>query len=285
MPGGSPTVRRRRLGQVLRELRTRAGVSGDQAGAIIERSGSWISRLEAGRVGVRLVDLRVLLELYGLTDAHRREELEDLAREGQQRGWWSKYADALPESYSLYIGLETEATSQLIYQNSVVPGLLQTESYCRAAIQQGLAPLERPDPAIVEKRVSARIRRQDLLERQDPPRLSVVLEESVLRRSIGGRDVIRLQISRLIDVARMPFVTLRLIPFAKTDQIILTTPFTVLSFVEDPDLVYLETATGGVYEHEDEVQLYRNIFEQLLRASLDAEATVAALREAQEGLA
>jgi transcriptional regulator with XRE-family HTH domain len=284
MPDASPTVRRRRLGQALRDLRTQAEISGDQAGAAVERSGSWISRLEAGRVGIRLVDLRLLLQLYGLTDPSRKEELEGLARQGQQRGWWSRYADALPESLLLYIGLEAEATSQCLYSNSVVPGILQVEDYSRATLRQGLLSADKRDPEIIEKRVKARMARQELLKRNEPPHLTAVLEESVLLRPIGGVDVFRRQLEYLVMAARLPFLDLRVLPFASSVRSFLVTSFTILSFEADPDIVYIETAAGGVYEHEEEVQLYKEIFQQLGQASLDAEASVAALRRAQERL-
>jgi transcriptional regulator with XRE-family HTH domain len=111
MEGGSPTVRRRRLGRTLRDLRIRAGLSGNAAGAAVERSGSWISRVESGRVGLRGLDLRPLLDLYGVHDQQRRDELEGLAREGKQRGWWSRYSDSLPEAFIVFVGLEAAAQS------------------------------------------------------------------------------------------------------------------------------------------------------------------------------
>jgi hypothetical protein len=284
MSGGSPTVRRRRLGHALRSLRLSAGVNGDVAGEAVERTASWISRLEAGRVGIRTIDLRQLLDLYNVTDPIRRKELEDLAKEGQKRAWWSRYTDSLPESYSLFIGLEAEAVAQRVFTNSVVPGLLQTRSYCRATIEQGLLPTEKRSPQVIEKRVEARMTRQLLLQQQDPLRLSAIIDESVLHRSIGGAAVLRDQLGHLIEMAHQPFVDLRVLPFAHSDRIVLVTAFTVLSFPQDPDVVYVETATGGVYENESDVQLYMDIFRQLEAASLDAEASVAALRRALKGL-
>src|SRR5690349_13373345 len=134
--GGSSALQRRRLGQALRRLRDQAKLTGDEAGQAVERSGSWISRVEAGRVGVRLRELRDLFELYGLTNAREREDLEALAQSGKRRGWWSSYG--LPESYAVYVGLEDEAESLRMYHNLVVPGLFQTERYMRAVFQRGI---------------------------------------------------------------------------------------------------------------------------------------------------
>jgi hypothetical protein len=137
-------------------------MTGDEVGFAVERSGSWVSRLEAGHVGLRTRDLGDLLDLYRLADPSRREELAQLARDSHRHGWWSKYADALPESYAIYIGLESESRSQLIYDNVVVPGILQTEAYCRAILRQAV-PLVKPD--LIERRTAARMARQDQLFR------------------------------------------------------------------------------------------------------------------------
>src|SRR5262249_3714711 len=124
---GSPTVRRRRLGLILRGMREKAGLTGEDAGAALERSGSWISRGETGRVGLRSRDLHDLLKVYRNDDPALAEELLALAREGKQRGWWSKYADTLSGPYATYIGFESEAAELLAYETLIVHGLLQTE--------------------------------------------------------------------------------------------------------------------------------------------------------------
>jgi transcriptional regulator with XRE-family HTH domain len=281
MPPGGPTLPRRRLGQALRDLRERAGLTGDEVGSAVERSGSWVSRLEAGRVGLRTRDLGDLLDLYQLADPGRREELTQLARDSHRRGWWSKYADALPESYAIYIGLESESRSQLIYDNGVVPGLLQTEAYCRALLRQAV-PLVKPD--LVEKRIAARMARQDQLFLSDAPELHVVLDEAVLHRSFGGRNILRDQLAHLVGATEKPFLDLRVLPFSNSEHSVLATSFTILLFERDSDIVYVETATGGVYEHEEDVPRYHEIFTHLLDATLDAEESVAALRQAQERL-
>jgi transcriptional regulator with XRE-family HTH domain len=281
MPPGGPTLARRRLGQALRDLREQAGMTGDDVGSAVERSGSWVSRLEAGRVGLRTRDLGDLLDLYRLNDPGRREELIQLARDSHRRGWWSKFADALPESYAIYIGLESEARSQFIYDNVVVPGLLQTEAYCRAVLRQAV-PLVKPD--LVERRTAARMARQEQLFSTGAPELRVVLDEAVLHRSFGGRQILRDQLTHLVRTAEQPFLDLRILPFSNSERSVLATSFTILLFERDSDIVYVETATGGVYEHEEDVPMYHEIFTHIRDATLDAQESVAVLRQALERL-
>lgn len=284
MDAGSPTIRRRRLGRALRDLRQRRGLTGDAAGMALDRSGSWISRVEGGRVGVRTRDLRDLLDLYGLADTRRREELEALAREGKQRGWWSRYAEALPEPLVVYIGLESAARSISAYHDRSVPGLLQTESYCRAIHRQGITTTGPLSSEEVETRVQARMARQVHLE-QDPPRLNYLLDEAVLYRTIGGRETLKEQLEQLLVVARRPHVNLRVIPFTHGDRVAVTGSYTIMSFREDPDVAWLETPIGLTYEDGDaEVGVYRMIFDRLAKAALKAEATNALFRKAKEKL-
>ncbi|HZN73509.1 MAG TPA: helix-turn-helix transcriptional regulator [Micromonosporaceae bacterium] len=282
MEGGSPTLRRRRLGHALRRLRDKAGLTGDEAGARLERSGSWISRVEAGRVGLRTRDLTDLLDLYQLDDPQRREELAALAREGKQRGWWSRYSDAIHESLAIFIGLEAEAHSMLIYEQTVVPGLLQTEEYSRAIFRQSVHSIR---PEVLEARVHVRMTRQNRIKEPDPLQLRVVLDEAVLHRAVGGRSTLRDQLIRLADTAASPWLELLIVPFDRSYQVA-TGSFIVMEFPQDPDIVYLETPMGGVYEEgRQETDLYRTIFEVLAAAALDRVASVAFLEDVIKKLA
>jgi transcriptional regulator with XRE-family HTH domain len=156
---GSPTVRRRRLGLILRGLREKASLTGEEVGTAVERSGSWVSRVETGRVGVRGRDLTDLLELYGVEDRALADELLTLAREGKQRGWWSKFADTLAGPYATYIGFESEAAELLVYEISLVHGLLQTEEYARAIFGAAMPP---NTGDVTERKVKVRMARQEL---------------------------------------------------------------------------------------------------------------------------
>ena len=195
MAGVSPTVRRRRLGLILRGLREKARLTGEEVGAAIERSGSWVSRVETGRVGLRGRDLNDLLELYHVDDRALSDELLSLAREGKQRGWWSKYADTLFGPYATYIGFESEAAELLVYETLIVHGLLQTEEYARALFS---ATIPRTRPRRSNARCGSGWSVRQLLTRPNPLRLWAIFDESVLQRRIGGPTVLRSQMKHLL---------------------------------------------------------------------------------------
>jgi len=280
---GSPTLLRRRLGRALRGLREHAGLTGDEAGARVERSGSWISRVEAGRVGLRVRDLQDLLDLYQLDDLHRRAELEGLAREGRQRGWWSRYSDSISEAYSIFIGLEAEARTLLSYDHIAIPGLLQTEDYCRALVRQAARP-ELPTD-LLEARVQVRMTRQAEL-RKSPPELRFVLDEAVLHRAYGGKATLRNQLQHLTEVVREQRVDLRVITFDHADlYLVAKTPFVIMEFPQDPSLVYIETLSGATYVDEpQEMDSYSTIFESLTTVALEPAASAALIEEMADKL-
>jgi hypothetical protein len=275
--GGSPTLRRRRLGRALRRLREGASLTGDEAGREVERSGSWISRVEAGKVGLRTRDLRELLDLYRLDDPQRRSELEELAREGKQRGWWSKYADAIHESYALFIGLEDEAQQLYEYEHTVVPGLLQTEGYCRAITRMHVPPTTPPE--LVEARVEVRMARQARIA-EKPPAMRLVLDEALLHRAIGGQSTLKDQLARLADAAAEPWMDIRVVPFSQSGYVVAKSSFVLMGFRQDPEIVYIETPIGGLFEDgQPAVDQYRSHFELLASAALDRRASADLLEE------
>jgi transcriptional regulator with XRE-family HTH domain len=280
VPDGSPTVRRRRLGLILRGLRERAGLTGEEVGAVLERSGSWVSRVETGRVGLRGRDLADLLRLYQVDDPALSTQLLSLAREGKQRGWWSRYADTLAGPYATYIGFEAEAAELLIYETVLVNGLLQTERYARALFASASMPQNTRD--MIERKVTVRMARQEVLTRQDAVKVWAILDESVLRRRVGGPDVHSEQLKRLVEVSELPNVTIQVIPFDSGPHPGMIGSFTVVRFAspDDPDIVYIEGVTGGMFaESEDAVQ-YRQLFDHLRAAALspaDSRSAISAL--------
>src|SRR5262245_49961236 len=225
--GVSPTVRRRRFGLILRGLREKARLTGEEVGAAIERSGSWVSRVETGRVGLRGRDLNDLLELYQVEDQALSDELLALAREGKQRGWWSKYADTLSGPYATYIGFESEASELLVYETLVVHGLLQTEEYARAVYASVVPAVS---GAAVERKVAVRLERQSLLEGERPLKLWAILDESVLHRRIGGPSVLRGQLKHLLEAGQRPNVTIQVVPFAGGANPGMIGSFTIVRF-------------------------------------------------------
>ncbi len=187
-------MRRRRLARELARLREDRGMTIREAATALEWDPSKLSRVEGLQRGIIVRDVRRLLNLYQVTDETQREALFELARQAKQRGWWQAYADVMPSEYATLIGLEAEAAEIGTYQPELIHGLLQTEDYARAVIRIG-RPGDTADQ--VDRRVELRMTRQQILDREDPPRLRVVLNEAAIRRMVGGPDVMRAQLARL----------------------------------------------------------------------------------------
>src|SRR5579859_1114077 len=203
-----PTVQRLVLGGHLRRLREEAEITTERAAVAIRGSHSKISRMEHGRVGFKERDIADLLTLYGVGEGSERDALLKLASGSNLPGWWQSYSDILPHWVEPYFGLEAAASFIREYELQFVPGLLQTEAYARAVIRLGTSASEDE----VARRAEARISRQELLRRDHPPKLWAVLDESALRRAIGGAEVMREQLRHLIDMCDHPAVTLQILP-------------------------------------------------------------------------
>ena len=202
---GSPTVRRRELGTLLRTLRIQKGWTAEQVAERLMVSPSKVSRLETGQRGASARDIRDLCDLYEV-DEEQRQHLMELAIEGKQRAWWQP----LGVPYSRYVGLEAEATSISDYGLGIMPGLLQTPDYARAVVR---AAVPRWVPDEVERRVQGRIARQQRLFSEHPPQFEAVVDESVLHRVVGSPAIMRAQLERLLELSDLPNVTLRVIPY------------------------------------------------------------------------
>jgi transcriptional regulator with XRE-family HTH domain len=279
--GPSPTVRRRRLASELRRLREAAELTIDEVGEKLECSASKISRIETGHVGVTPRDVRDILEVYGLED-DEREALVQLSREARKKGWWHAYNEVFTGSF---VGLESDAAALHTHQALLVPGLMQTESYTRA-VHRAI----RPDAteADVERRIKARLTRQKLLTDPNPPEYWAILDEAVLHRTVGGRAIMREQLTRMIELAALPHVTLQVVPFSAGAHAGMEAPFLILGFPEqaDPDVVYVEHATSGVYlEQPSDVHRYTLMFDHLRAAALKPDDTVAMVEQAADRLA
>ncbi len=275
-PGSrSPTVRRRRLAAELREIRESKGRSGETVAAALRWSPSKISRYERAKTGLRPREVERLLDYYGITGP-RRALLLALAEEAAQKGWWEDSADILSEDYQQFIGLEHEATSIAIWHVDVVPGLLQTEAYARHIISS-YSRVEPIAPGMIERMVRVRMRRQQVLNREKL-HLSVVLDESVLRRRIGDEPVMREQLRHLAREAERPNLTLQVLPL-DTDHTVVGESFVIFGFGTDAeamlqDVVSTEAMRSGfVLEGERETYLHRIAFQALAEASLDPAAS------------
>lgn len=267
-PGSrSPTVRRRELGRLLKQLRTQRGWTAEQVGKWLRFSPSKMSRLETGHRGANARDINDLCDLYGVDDEQRRRLLE-LASEGKQRAWWQPLG--LP--YSRYVGLESEAVSISDFPLGFIPGLLQTADYARANVC-AVVPDMAPD--MVEQRVQGRMARQQLLDRENAPHFEAVVDESVLHRVVGSRAVMRAQLERLLELSERPKVTLRVIPYS-AGALPSGNKFIILRFAsaEVQDVVFIESLTGDVYlDDPDEIETYNATFRTLIQLAASTDKT------------
>ncbi|MGO9785026.1 MAG: helix-turn-helix domain-containing protein [Streptosporangiaceae bacterium] len=271
MAEGSPTVRRRELGALLRGLREKREMSVKQVTEHLLCSPSKVSRIETGQRGATLRDVRDLCDLYGVTDQAERDHLMNLAREGKQQGWWQSYD--LPFATPTYVGLEAEAVHIKDYDSGVIPGLLQTPGYVRALHDKPLPePAREATPDLVDRRVEARLRRQELLTREEPPPLQfwAILDEAVLHRVVGGPSVMQTQLELVVERMRLPNVTVQVLPYSVGAHPALDSTFNILEFSGPvSNLVYSEGLAGFMFiERPEDVDRYQEVFERLSQMSL-----------------
>jgi transcriptional regulator with XRE-family HTH domain len=267
------------LGSQLRRLRETAGVTPEQAGYEIRASRSKISRLEHGRVGFKERDVADLLTLYGIVDEQVRARMLSLAQQANNPGWWSKYGDLLPDWFESYLGMEGAASVIRTFELQFIHGLFQTEDYARAVTLLGHQSASAED---VERRVSLRLKRQDVFASPDPPRVWSVMDEAALRRPVGGRAVMRAQLEHLAEVASLPRVTIQVVPFSSGGHAAAGGSFTILRFAEAelPDIVYLEQLTSALYlDDRQDVEHYMEIMDELSAQALTPDCTPGFLAE------
>ncbi|MFF3615168.1 helix-turn-helix domain-containing protein [Streptomyces sp. NPDC002580] len=260
--GSAPTVLRMVLGRRLRQLRERAGVSFEEAARAIEVTPLTVRRIEKAEVGLRIPYVRELLRAYGVQAAEVDDFLA-LAREANQQGWWYKYRDVLPEWFSAYVSLESEASVIRLYEPHYVPGLLQTHDYATALMRVGFPNEPEED---IARRVALRMRRQDLLAKPQAPAVWAILDETVLRRPVGGPEVIRAQFDRLDEVLDLPKVRIQIMRFGVGAHPGAFGPFHHFrfGFSELPDVVYTESLVGAVYvDRPDDVVSYLEVLDRM----------------------
>jgi hypothetical protein len=273
-------VLRMMLGAQLRRFREAASVTPERAGAAIRGSRSKISRMETGRVGFKIRDITDLLTLYGVTGEQARSQVLSMVRQSGKPDWWAKYGDVLPEWFEPYLGLESAAMTVRSFDIQFAHGLFQTEDYARA-----ITRLSHPtaSPREIENRVALRLKRQDVLHRQDPPRIWSVMDESVLRRPIGGPGVMRAQLRHFIEVASMPHVTIQVVPFACSGHAGESGSFSILRFGDRdlPDVVYIEHLTSAIYlEQRQDAEHYLGVMDRLSGQALTPAATTSLIGQA-----
>ncbi len=268
----SPTVRRRELGALLRKLRLENGLTVEQAAERLLFSMSKLSRIETGHGAATLRDVRDLCDLYGVTDEGERDRMMTLAAESKQQAWWQSY----DLGYATYVGLEAEAVSISAFQSSVVHGLLQTADYARAG-HEGVMPRLAPDQ--IELQIEAKLTRQRILTRDNPPRFAVVLDEAALRRMAGGRQVMAAQLTKILDMSALPNVTVQVLPFELGYHPAVESNFNILELPDPaPDVVFVEGLIGSSYlERADDLKRYREIFHRLQSMALNPKETAASV--------
>jgi transcriptional regulator with XRE-family HTH domain len=280
----SPTVRRRRLAAELRGIRESKGKSGDSVAAALKWSPSKISRYERARTGLRPREVARLLDYYGITGS-RRDLLLALAEDAAQKGWWEEYADSLTEDYQQFIGLEHEATSIAIWHVDVVTGLLQTEAYAKHIISS-YGRVEPIPPSQVGRLVRVRLRRQQVLDREEL-KMSVVLDESILLRRVGDDAAMYEQLQHLAQLADRPNLTVQVLPLDAQHRVF-GESFVIFGFGEEIDAMLQDVVSaehmnsGFSVEGERETYLHRIAFEMLTDASLDPAASKALILKTAE---
>ncbi|GIF20433.1 transcriptional regulator with XRE-family HTH domain [Actinoplanes tereljensis] len=272
-----PTLRRRRLGAELRRCREAAKLTQEQVSQRFEWHPAKVTRIETAKVSVTPRDVRDLLDMYGVDDREYRDSLVDMARSSREQSWWTQYRDILPPDS--FVGFEAEAAAIRSWEPVVLPGLLQTEAYMRALFAVSLSA-ERL--VLIDRITSLRLARQRRL-REDPPlKLFAIVDESVIRRPIGGRQVMAEQLRHLLAVSELPTVTLRVLPYDAGEHALLGVSIAILEFPggADPDIVYVEgpIRSRQFVRQPAEVGQYRDVFAQLSRRCLDQQSTTVMIK-------
>ncbi|MFE1589991.1 helix-turn-helix domain-containing protein [Streptomyces sp. NPDC058737] len=276
------TTRRRQLGSTLRKLRAHRGMTLEEAGRLVGVSKATVSRYETQAGPVKWIVVDALCREYGASDAER-EAVVRLAKDAKQQGWWSSFADSIPESMNLLLTLEDEAVRENHFSCVYVPGLLQTRAYSTALQKANEVPLE---PAEIERLVDIRMKRQEILNRAEPPRLWAILDESVIRRVVGSASAMKEQLGRLLEANDSPHVTLQVLPFSKGAHSAALGSFVIIGGAEPAlDVVYVDFHTGSLFlEKDEELERYRLAFEYLRAQALDMEASSALMHRVRKEL-
>ncbi|WP_037668648.1 helix-turn-helix transcriptional regulator [Streptomyces griseus] len=283
-PRSAPTVGQVVLGRRLLDLRERAGLKREEAARILRVAPATVRRMEMAEVALKIPYLQLLLKAYGVSD-HEADSFVQLAEEANQPGWWQRFHDVLPGWFSMHVSLEGAAALIRQYEPHFVPGLLQTEDYARGVLTSGAVGQTRPED--IEGLVELRMQRQELLTRQGAPRLWVVMDETVLRRPVGGPEVMRAQIDKLLDITKLSNVTVQVAPFASGPHPGTYGPFVLFRFAmpELPDMVYSEYLTGAVYlDGRTEVATHLEVMDRMAAQAATAHRTKEILRDLRKEL-
>ncbi|MEV0524552.1 MULTISPECIES: helix-turn-helix domain-containing protein [unclassified Streptomyces] len=283
-PRSAPTVGQVVLGRRLQDLRERAGLKREEAARILRVAPATVRRMEMAEVALKIPYLQLLLKSYGVGD-DEADAFVTLAEEANKPGWWQRFHDILPGWFSMYVSLEGAASLIRSYEPHFVPGLLQTEEYARGVMRSGA--IGQTNPEDIERYVALRMERQSLLTREDAPRVWVVMDETALLRPVGGPEVMREQIDKLLEAVELPHVTLQIAPFAAGPHPGTYGPFVLFRFAmaELPDMVYSEYLTGAVYlDARTEVATHLEVMDRMAAQAATAHRTKEILRDLRKEL-
>ncbi|MDN3259040.1 helix-turn-helix transcriptional regulator [Streptomyces sp. CSDS2] len=283
-PRSAPTVGQVVLGRRLQDLRERAGLKREEAARVLHVAPATVRRMETAEVALKIPYLQLLLKAYGVPD-DEADVFVQLAEEANRPGWWQRFHDILPGWFSMYVSLEGAASLIRSYEPHFVPGLLQTEDYARGVLKSGAVGQTSPDD--IERHVDLRMRRQALLTRSDAPRFWAVMDETALRRPVGGPAVMRAQIDKLLEATELAHVTLQVAPFANGPHPGTYGPFVLFRFAvsELPDMVYSEYLTGAVYlDARAEVATHLEVMDRMAAQAATAQRTKEILRDLRKEL-
>ncbi|MER5653649.1 helix-turn-helix transcriptional regulator [Streptomyces sp. NPDC002131] len=271
-----PTTRRRQLGADLRRLRERKGMTLEEAGARVGISKATLSRYETKEGSVKWPAVDALCREYDVTEVERLA-LVKLAKGAKIQGWWRSLADPIPDSMNLMLTLEDEVVREDHYACMYIPGLLQTRAYAEAVHRA--SEMQCPERE-VQHMVDIRMKRQELLRRAEPPHIWCVIDEAAIRRSVGGRQVMREQLQRLLALAELPHVTIQILTFSTGAHAAAVGSFAILRGpAPDLDVVYVDVLSGGLFmEKQQELERYRLAFQYLSAQALDLESSAALIR-------
>nr|WP_202515886.1 MULTISPECIES: helix-turn-helix transcriptional regulator [unclassified Streptomyces] len=266
------------------DLRERAGLKREEAARVLRVAPATVRRMEMAEVSLKIPYLQLLLKAYGVPDDEAALFVQ-LAEEANRPGWWQRFHDILPNWFSMYVSLEGAAGLIRSYEPHFVPGLLQTEDYARAVLKSGAVGQTSPDD--IERHVALRMQRQALLTRPDAPRFWAVMDETALRRPVGGPEVMRAQIDKLLEATKLAHVTLQVAPFANGPHPGTYGPFVLFRFAmsELPDMVYSEYLTGAVYlDARTEVATHLEVMDRMAAQAATAQRTKEILRDLRKEL-
>ncbi|MBI0374935.1 helix-turn-helix domain-containing protein [Streptomyces albiflaviniger] len=274
------TTRRRQLGVMMRKLRARKGMTLEEAGRLVGVSKATVSRYETQEGPVKWPIVDVLCREYGASEAERKAVV-GLAKDAKRQGWWTSFADSLPESMNLLFTLEDEAVREDHFACLYVPGLLQTRGYTEAVQHASEMRLSAEE---IARLVDLRMKRQEILSRPKPPHLWAILDESVVRRVVGSREVMREQLGHLLRANESPDITLQVLPFAKGAHSAAMGSFVILGGAEPSlDVVYVDIHVGSLFmEKDEELERYRVAFDYLRAQALDMASSSALIERVRE---